>query len=93
MLPRNGDLFECPQCSMLIEVRRGTSFTPLQCGDLHCCCGETMILLQSGSESVEDAPEHINKIVRAVAKTTAQSSDNTARHSDIYNRKKFAQSR
>ena len=63
MLPRKGDIFECPQCGMRFLILRGAHVSPYDATHVKCSCGETPILLQSGSESAGDTV--INKILSA----------------------------
>ncbi len=63
MFPRRGDIYECPQCLLRVVVVHGCHFSELQTEDLRCCCGATPVLLQSGSESGDEA--HLNKIIEA----------------------------
>jgi hypothetical protein len=53
MIPHRGDVFECPQCTLRVEVVREAEGPPLQLHTLKCVCGEELKLLQSGSESVD----------------------------------------
>ncbi|HYF51922.1 MAG TPA: hypothetical protein VEJ63_21115 [Planctomycetota bacterium] len=62
---RKGEIYECRQCSLRIQVLEGSQFPPLQLAPPRCICGELLILLQSGSESVQDARDGVNKIVDA----------------------------
>lgn len=67
MLLRRGDTLECPQCGAVVRMLHGTDWPPLQTGQFHCVCGAEYRLLQSGSESVDDArsPDDLNKILEA----------------------------
>lgn len=42
---------------------KGTEWPPLQTQEPRCCCGERLTLFQSGSESIDDSPTGINKII------------------------------
>jgi hypothetical protein len=54
MIPHRGDTFECPQCGFQVQVLKSAHISPLIAkGSLQCVCGVTLVLLQSGSESVE----------------------------------------
>ena len=72
MYPRRGDIYECPQCQLRFVVVHGCHFSELQTDNLRCCCGETPILLQSGSESADE--EHLNKIIFAELRRETQPS-------------------
>ena len=61
---RRGDILECPQCLCRIEVVHGSEWPPIQTQPIRCWCGESMRLMQSGSESVEE-PGGENKILHA----------------------------
>ncbi len=65
MIPHRGDVFECPQCNMRVEVVRESEWPPLQLHEMKCVCGEELKLLQSGSESVDW--HHFNKILEPTA--------------------------
>lgn len=55
MLMRHGDVYECPQCQLAVQVIRESKTAPMQDEAPRCCCGERLILVQSGSESVADS--------------------------------------
>jgi len=59
---RKGDIFECRQCSLRIKVMEGSQWPPLQLAPPRCICGEVLVLLQSGSESVENAKDGVNHV-------------------------------
>jgi hypothetical protein len=63
MIPRKGDIFECPRCELQLLVLKGAHIAPYDATELKCNCGEKLILAQSGSESAGDTA--INKILAA----------------------------
>lgn len=67
MNARKGEFYHCPQCGLDIEIIHGGDWPPLQQSDhLQCSCGEKLILLQSGSESVQGSKHGQNKIMDPV---------------------------
>lgn len=58
-----GDVFQCPQCLMTVKVMQETKANPAQLVVPRCCCGEPLILVQSGSESNANAPTNNTKMV------------------------------
>ncbi len=52
MMPRRGDVFECPHCRLQMMVLTGAHASGLQETDkMLCSCGEKFVLMQSGSTS------------------------------------------
>jgi hypothetical protein len=66
MIPRRGDIIECTQCRLRIEIMNESQWPPLQYTQLTCGCGGSLVLVQSGSESTRDAATGVNKIVQPV---------------------------
>ena len=65
MLMRHGDIYECPQCQLAVQVIRESRTAPMQDEAPRCCCGERLVLVQSGSESVAGSLAEKNKIETA----------------------------
>lgn len=66
MNPRKGEIYQCPQCGMRLDILRGCNWPTLQLTETwQCCCCASMLLLQSGSESVQGSQHGQNKIVDA----------------------------
>ena len=63
MILNSGDIHECPQCGARIHVLAGNNWDPLQLADFNCTCGEKLMLVQSGSESVQGADPAQNKLL------------------------------
>jgi hypothetical protein len=72
MIPRRGDIYECPQCLFRFVTIHGADWPDLEAEPLRCCCGETPILLQSGSESATESG--INKIIESELRAERQHS-------------------
>lgn len=63
MVPRRGDIYECPQCHFRFAALHGSDWPELEAEQLRCCCGEKPVLLQSGSEVSSNFAE--NKIIES----------------------------
>ena len=63
MMPRKGDVYECPACHLSFTVTHGCEYSEFEADQLRCCCGATPTLKQSGSESAttEDVQEIRNE--------------------------------
>ena len=69
-----GDVYECPQCNLMLQVLHESEFPPLQLAPPRCICGELLVMLQSGSESLDDNRAHpLNKVVEAELRHPAHS--------------------
>jgi hypothetical protein len=64
-----GEIYECPQCNLMIQVLHESQCSPMQLAPPRCACGELLVMLQSGSESIDDVP--VNKIAAAELKHPA----------------------
>jgi len=62
MLMRHGEIYQCMQCLLQIQVIQESKVNPLHAMAPRCCCGEMLTLVQSGSESVRDSVTGTNKI-------------------------------